>query len=189
MWGVMMGAMMLPSLVPMLGRYRRRVCRGASGLGRQTLYVALAYFLVWTLLGAAVYPLGAALAAACMRWPTLASGVPAAVGATVLAAGLLQFTSWKSRQLACCRGAVDLGARVPATGAGAWCHGLHLGLHCAGCCGGLMLILLVMGVMDLLAMAVVTAAITVERLAPAGEGAARAVGAAAVVAGLYLMLP
>ena len=39
-----------------------------------------------------------------------------------------------------------------------------------------MVILLVAGVMNLGAMAVVTAAITVERLAPAGEQSARAIG-------------
>jgi hypothetical protein len=36
-------------------------------------------------------------------------------------------------------------------------------------------------------MAVVTAAITVERLAPAGEPVARAIGADVVVAGLFLI--
>src|SRR5260370_270395 len=41
-------------------------------------------------------------------------------------------------------------------------------------------ILLVTGVMDLRAMAVVAAAITVERLAPVGERVARAIGAVAV---------
>jgi len=50
-----------------------------------------------------------------------------------------------------------------------------------------MAILLVIGVMDLRAMAVVTAAITVERLAPAGERVARAVGAVVVVAGFLLI--
>jgi hypothetical protein len=40
--------------------------------------------------------------------------------------------------------------------------------------------------MDLRAMAVVAAAITVERLAPAGEGVARALGGVAVGAGLFL---
>jgi len=39
-----------------------------------------------------------------------------------------------------------------------------------------MAILLVIGVIDLRAMAVVAAAITVERLAPAGERVARATG-------------
>jgi uncharacterized protein (DUF433 family) len=43
------------------------------------------------------------------------------------------------------------------------------------------------GVMDLRAMAVVAAAITVERLAPAGERVAHAIGAVVVGAGLFLI--
>jgi len=50
-----------------------------------------------------------------------------------------------------------------------------------------MAILLVIGIMDLRAMAVVAAAITVERLAPAGERVALATGAVVVGAGLYLI--
>jgi predicted metal-binding membrane protein len=50
-----------------------------------------------------------------------------------------------------------------------------------------MAILLVVGIMDLLAMAVVAAAITVERLAPAGERVARGIGAVIVAAGLFLI--
>jgi predicted metal-binding membrane protein len=59
--------------------------------------------------------------------------------------------------------------------------------HCSHCCAGPMAILLVMGVMDLRAMAVVAAAITVERLAPTGERVARATGAVVVGAGLLLI--
>jgi predicted metal-binding membrane protein len=61
------------------------------------------------------------------------------------------------------------------------------GLDCGQCCANLMAILLVIGVMDLSAMAVVTAAISAERLAPAGERVARATGAVAVGAGLFLI--
>ncbi len=50
-----------------------------------------------------------------------------------------------------------------------------------------MAILLVTGFMDLRTMAVVTAAITVERLAPASERIARAIGAIAIGAGLFLI--
>ena len=50
-----------------------------------------------------------------------------------------------------------------------------------------MVILLVAGVMNLGAMAVVTAAITIERLAPAGEQAARAIGVIVVGAALLLI--
>ena len=69
----------------------------------------------------------------------------------------------------------------------AWRHGLRLGLHCGYCCAGLTAILLVTGIMDLHAMAVVTAAITAERIAPTGKRAARATGAIAVGAGLFLL--
>ena len=50
-----------------------------------------------------------------------------------------------------------------------------------------MAILLVLGVMDLRVMAVVSAAITAERLAPAGGRVARGIGAVVVGAGLYLI--
>ena len=76
---------------------------------------------------------------------------------------------------------------MPADAGTARRHGLRLGLHCSYCCARLTAILLVIGVTDLRAMAVVTAAITVERLAPAGERVARATGAVAVGAGLFLI--
>jgi predicted metal-binding membrane protein len=50
-----------------------------------------------------------------------------------------------------------------------------------------MAILLVVGVMDPGVMAVVTAAITAERLSPAGERVARAIGAVVIGAGLLLI--
>jgi predicted metal-binding membrane protein len=188
MWAVMMVAMLLPSLVPMLSRYRRAVSRrGETRLGRLTALVGLAYFFVWTLFGLAAFPVGVALAALEMRVPATARAVPLAVGAVVLLAGALQLTAWKRRQLTCCRVSPGRGSRLPADAATAWRHGLRLGLQCSRCCLGLMAILLVLGVMDLRAMAVVTGAITVERLAPAGERVARAIGAVAVAAGLLLI--
>jgi predicted metal-binding membrane protein len=214
MWVVMMVAMMLPSLVPMLWRYRQAVeRRGERRMGWLTALVGVAYFFVWTVFGLAAFPLGVALAAIEMQEPSLARAVPIAVGVVVLIAGSLQLTAWKARQLACCREAsasarasvsASYGGtspeRPPASEAGpgrgqvlsadagtAWRHGLRLGLDCSRCCGSLMVLLLVLGVMDLRAMAVVTAAITVERLAPAGERVARAIGAIVVGAGLLLI--
>ena len=188
MWTVMMVAMMLPSLVPMLRRYRQAVGRtGETRLGRLTALVGVGYFFVWTVFGTAAFPLGVALAAIEMEEPALARAVPSAVGAVVLIAGSLQFTAWKARHLACCREAPGRGRTLPADAGTAWRHGLRLGLHCSQCCAGLMVILLVIGVMDLRAMAVVAAAIAVERLAPAGERVARAIGAIVVGAGLFLI--
>jgi predicted metal-binding membrane protein len=188
MWVVMTAAMMLPSLVPMLRRYRRAVAgTAATRLGRLTALAGAGYFLVWTACGLAVFPLGVALAAAGMADPAVARAVPAAVGVVVLAAGALQFTAWKARHLAGCREAPGRDRTLPAGAGTAWRHGLRLGLHCIRACAGLMAILLVVGVMDLRAMAAVTVAVTLERLAPSGQRAARAVGAVAVAAGLALV--
>jgi predicted metal-binding membrane protein len=188
MWVVMMVAMMLPSLVPMLWRYRRAVGRaGERRLRRLTALAGAGYFFVWTACGMAAFPLGVALAAAEMQLPALARAAPIAVGVVVLIAGALQFTAWKARHLACCREGLGCGCTLPADAGTAWRHGLRLGLHCSYCCGGLTAILLGLGVMDLRVMAAVTAAITVERLAPAGERVARAIGAVAIGAGLLLI--
>ena len=205
MWIVMMVAMMLPSLVPMLWRYRQAVGRtaasaraaascteaprgpGETRMGRLTVLVGVGYFFMWTLFGMAAFPLGVALAAIEMQQPALARAVPVGVGVAVFIAGAFQFSAWKARHLAGCREAPGPGRTLPADAGTAWRHGLRLGLHCSYCCAGLMAILLVMGVMDLRAMAVVAAAITLERLAPAGERVARAVGAILLAAGLFLI--
>jgi predicted metal-binding membrane protein len=180
MWTVMMAAMMLPSLVPMLMRYRQIVTKTTEArLHALTVLVGVGYFVVWTLLGAVVFPLGAAVAATAIPQPKIA------VGLVVLIAASLQFTAWKARRLAWC--GEPHGSALTSDARAAWRYGLCLGLHCAESCAGLMAILLVIGVMDLRAMAAVTVAITVERLAPNGVHAARAIGAVGVGAGLFLI--
>jgi glycerate kinase/predicted metal-binding membrane protein len=177
MWVVMMVAMMLPSLVPRL--------RGCARGGRAALAGA-GYFLVWSALGLVVFPVGVALAGAAMRWPALARAAPLAFGLIIVTAGCLQLSRWKARQLACCRGGPGCGT-LPARPGASWRYGVELGLRCVSCCAGPTAVLLVTGVMDLRAMAVVTAAITLERLAPAGQRAARAIGAVAIAVGLAVL--
>src|SRR4029453_9400926 len=99
----------------------------------------------------------------------------------------LQFTAFKAHHLACCREAPGRGRTLPPNASTAWRHGLRLGLHCSCCSAGLTGILLVVGVMDLRVMAVVTAVIPVERIAPAGERVARSIGGVVVGAGLFLI--
>src|SRR5216117_1322057 len=137
MWVVMMVAMMLPSLVPMLWRYRQAVGRtGETRLGRLSALVGVGYFVVWIVFGMAAFPLGVALAAIEMQQPALARAVPIVVGVVVLIAGCLQLTAWKARHLAYCREAPGRGRTLPADAGTAWRHGLRLGLHCSHCCGG-----------------------------------------------------
>ena len=93
MWVVMMVAMMMPSLAPMLWRYRQAVEKtGKARLGRLTVLAGLGYFFVWTIFGIAIFPLGIALATAEMQSPALAHAVPMIIGVVVVVAGALQFT-------------------------------------------------------------------------------------------------
>jgi predicted metal-binding membrane protein len=188
MWVLMMVAMMMPSHVPMLLRYRQAAgMTSTRHAGLLTALVSMGYFSVWTGVGCVIYPLGVALAAVEMRSYALARAVPTAVGVVVLLAGALQFTSWKMRHLVYCREASDHGLTLAANAAGSWRHGIRLGFRCLFACANLTVILLVVGVMDLRAMGIVTIAITAERLVHPGEGAARAAGFVAAGAGLILI--
>lgn len=188
MWVTMMAAMMLPSLMAALRRYREAVARGAvTRLGRLTALVGAGYFVVWAAIGVIVFLVGATLAAIAMRESVLSRAAPIAAGVVVLIAGVVQFTAWKARRLASCGQMLMRGRTLTGEGGAAWRYGLRLGLHCGRCCASLMAILLVFGVMDLRAMSVVTGAVTAERLAPFGARVARLTGAVAIGVGLFLI--
>ena len=188
MWIVMMVAMMLPLLVPMLWRFRRTDALAHHMRPGVLMAIAgAAYFFVWTLFGAAAFLAGTIVTSIEMRLPLLAQAVPAVVGAIVLVSGAMQFSAWKARHLACCRELPDCCNTLHADTRTAWSHGLRLGVHCVQCCFGLTALLLAVGVMDLRAMAFVTAATCTERLAPRGLRAERLIGAVLVVAGLVLI--
>jgi predicted metal-binding membrane protein len=187
MWAVMMVAMMLPSLVGMLWRHRQAAhAMENTHAGLSTAWVGAGYFVVWILAGVVVYAVGVVLAALAMQDASLARAVPIWASQVVIAAGLLQFTTWKLRSLACCR----VTAVRPHSGEtlGAWASGMHLGVRCLKCCVGPMAVLLVLGVMELRAMAVVATAITIERLAKRGELVARVTGVVTIAAGFVLLI-
>jgi predicted metal-binding membrane protein len=184
MWLAMMPPMMLPSLLPMLGVYRRSV-GGSAGL---TVIAGLAYFVAWGIFGAIAYPIGIGLAAAEMRWDSLSRWVPFATALMLVLAGCAQFTRWKARQLACCRNATVCGASLFPDARNAFRHGILLGIHCSLRCLDLMIALLVINVMDLKAMALITAAITIERLAPRPVLAARVIGGVLIVVGVLSLM-
>jgi predicted metal-binding membrane protein len=188
MWIVMMAAMMLPSFVPMLWRYRRSLAgTRAMRISGLTAIAGAGYFAVWTVVGLATFLAGVSAATAAMRYQALSEAVPAVAGLVILIAGMLQLTKWKARQLECCREINGPGGGRSRGAGEAWRHGISLGLLCVRSCGNLMAILLAVGVMDAWAMVVVTAAITIERLAPDGERVARVVGIVAGAAGVLLI--
>jgi predicted metal-binding membrane protein len=177
MWAVMMVAMMLPSLTPVLVQYRR-----SGGTVGDTWRVAGAYFFVWTIFGAVAYPIGAVLANVATNHEAFARAVPLMTGAVLILAGLAQFTPWKARHLTCCRTAPCCGTDQTSA---AWRAGTQLGVHCAKCCLGIMIVMLVAGSMDLGVMLVITILITLERVLPRPAMLARITGALMIVAGIY----
>ena len=158
MWAVMMIPMMLPSLAPSL-----RGCGSMAG----TAVTGSGYFLVWTVAGLAAYPLHGIL-----MHRSLVAGI------TVVAAGVVQLTAWKARRLADCQVAHMPGVSAP------WRHGPRLGVDCLARCANLMVALVAVGVMDLAAMVLATAAITAERYEPR---AVKAIGAMVVSIGAVMV--
>jgi predicted metal-binding membrane protein len=188
MWVVMMVPMMLPSLAPALWRYRRALgAAGAPRPGWRVLLAAVAYLFVWTVVGLGVFPLATAMDAMAARFPLQPAVASIAVAAVVLIAGTIQFTSWKAHHLACFRADVVRGGTLSPVSESAWRHGLRLGVHCSHSCAGMTAVVLVAGMSDVRVMAVVTAAVTLERLAPAAERAARVIGAACITAAVVLI--
>ncbi len=176
MWAVMMVAMMLPSVAPALLRCRFSLRgEGNAYSGALTALVGAGYFFVWAALGGAIYPIGVMLSAAAMRSAELSRLVPFAASVAALIAGLVQLSSWKALQLRRCRHAAVCG-RTPTGARDAWRCGILLGADCMRCCWSYTAMLLAAGVMNLGAMALVAAAIAVERIAPRPEFTARASG-------------
>ena len=189
MWMVMMLAMMLPSLTPSLLSYRRLARRQEGfSLGGLTALAGAGYFIVWAIFGIIAYPLGVIFVAAEMQWMVLANLALPLTGLVLILVGILQFTGWKARMLGDYREMPALNQSLSPHARNAWKYGLRLGVHCALCCIGFMAVLLVTGVMDLGAMALIAAAITIERLAPKPELIARLLGVAIIVVGALMII-
>ena len=189
MWLVMTIAMMLPALGRVLWRFWRQM-EGAdeSHKARLSALVSAGYFFVWTALGAGVFAAGTVLTVIEMREPAVARAVPLAAGVVFVTAGALQFTTWKARQLACCRELPGHRRALQLDAHEACRDGVRFGIHCICCCAGLTAILVVLGVTHVWAMVAVTVAISLERLAVAGARVARVTGVVIVAAGLGLIV-
>ena len=186
MWGVMMVAMMLPSLMPMLIDYRRRSgVLPVTRLDHLTCWVSLGYFAVWIAVGVLVY-FGTLLADVATRLEWVRRCMPITTGLIVTAAGFIQVSSYKMNQLRCCR--VRSYRAVPSAPWGATEHGIGLGLACFLGCFNLMAVLLAAGLMNLKAMVALTAAIGIERIRSIPVFAAWLTGALIIAIGMFMIV-
>ncbi|MGH6885124.1 MAG: DUF2182 domain-containing protein, partial [Geminicoccales bacterium] len=189
MWVVMMAAMMLPSVVPAVLVHAEVSHRlgPASAAARNAAFVA-GYGVAWSAfaLGAAALQLwlgNLALLAQDMR--------PASplFGAVLLAvAGTWQLTPMKDACLRRCRMPLQFVAEHWREGsAGALRMGLWHGGYCIGCCGALMALLFVGGVMNLLWVAVISAFVLLEKITFPGTRGGRWISGAGLLASAALV--
>ena len=184
MWLAMMGAMMLPSVAPMVLAHRMVVRGRGEGWAPTAAFIA-GYILVWTLVG--LVPLLAFLSFRSLSGPVPGWLAPAA-GAVLIGAGVYQFTPWKGACLKACRSPLHFimthdfgrGAR------GAAQAGATHGAWCVGCCWALMTVLVVVGLMNLVWMAALSVVFLLEKNWKHGVGLTRVAGTVVILLGIVV---
>jgi predicted metal-binding membrane protein len=185
LWVVMMAAMMLPSVAPVAVLWTRLISGASAGAGRVVRMSAFltGYLLTWAAVGVAAFAAldgtGRLLTAA----PVAAKWLGVAIFIT---AGIYQLTPWKDWCLRRCRSPV--GALMYYLGFKGRSRDVRVGLHhgatCAGCCWGLMIVLIAVGVMNVAVMAALAVVILVEKLWRYGKPFGQAVGVMLVAVGV-----
>lgn len=190
-WVVMMVAMMFPTAAPMIMMFalvhagKRR--RGQSVV--PTWVFVGGYLLVWTLGGVLAYALasGAETLASKSMW-LMENGMRLG-GGVLIAAGLYQLSPLKRACLSTCRTPLGfvMGSWRDGYG-GAVRMGLEHGGYCLGCCWLLFVILFPLGVMNVAAMALVTALIYAEKALPWGRQISRLAAVALMAYGVLVVV-
>lgn len=188
MWAVMMGAMMLPSAIPMLVMHRRVAEKRDPDTRDASRWFLSAYLLTWTLFS---------VAASFMQWGFQRADVLShmlaiqghLVGGTILIlAGVFQLSPFKAACLHKCRTPIGFLVTNWRSGRiGAFEMGLKHGQYCIGCCWALMMVLFVGGVMSLAAIASISGIVALEKLSSRGELLSRLGGFLLILWGLWLV--
>jgi predicted metal-binding membrane protein len=187
LWTVMMAAMMLPSVAPFASLYLRTVRSSTEGAARALRAggVVMGYLVAWAAFGVIAYAAAWGAERLAQAHPTVAPWV----GAVLLAgAGIYQLTPLKDRCLRHCRSPLGFLMHFSSyTGRAKDLRvGLFHGLYCVGCCWGLMIVLIAVGVMNLGWMAGLAAVIFIEKTWRHGKGFGVAFGIALVVLALFV---
>jgi predicted metal-binding membrane protein len=190
LWLTMMVAMMLPSVAPMVLIFAR-VHGRRSAAGRRdampTWVFVSGYLAVWAAYGVVAYGLFLVprqWGESFLEWD---GGGRYVAGGVIVAAGAYQLTPAKDVCLRHCRSPLHFLAHRWRDGPlGALRLGVVHGSYCVGCCFGLFVILLAIGVMSLFWMALIAAVILVEKVLPFGDRASRVFALAFVLLGLLV---
>jgi predicted metal-binding membrane protein len=192
-WVVMMVAMMFPTAAPMILVFAR-VQRDRGSFGRAfvpTWVFVSAYLLIWTLFGGLSYLGANAASGLAQQVPWLMLNAARIGGGILVLAGLYQLTPLKRVCLAKCRTPLDFLLPSWREGySGSFRMGLEHGIHCLGCNWLLFVLLFPLGMMNIAAMALLTALIFAEKCFPLGVRIAQFAALALILYGaLVIILP
>lgn len=182
MWSVMMGAMMLPSAMPMIMAHRRM---SAQQTGGRHFAFAAAYLIVWSGFSALASALQWWFQDAELMTRMLVISNEIVASCLLIGAGVFQFTSLKEACLRSCRtplGFLMTEWREGSTGA--FVMGTIHGVYCVGCCAGTMLLLFVFGAMDIRVIAILSTIVALEKLTPWGASFAKFIGVVMIALGV-----
>jgi predicted metal-binding membrane protein len=185
LWVVMMAAMMLPSVAPVAVLWTRLISGVSPGPVRVVRMSAFltGYLLAWAAVGAVAFAALAGTGRLLTASPTAAKWLGVAI---FIAAGIYQLTPWKDWCLRRCRS--PIGALMYYLGFKGRSRDVRVGLHhgatCAGCCWGLMIVLIAVGVMNVAVMAALAVVIFAEKLWRYGKPFGQAVGVVLVAVGV-----
>jgi predicted metal-binding membrane protein len=184
-WAVMMVAMMVPATLPLILLYRhlarKRLSPTQARIG--TVVLLAGYVAVWTIAGLPVYAYNAFSSAA----GSLAAVLPALL---LIVGGAYQFTPLKRICHARCSSPLFFliqNWRPGATG-GALRLGVVHGVDCLGCCAGLMVGLVALGMMNLAWMLTAAVIIFAEKTIPGSHRVARPFGVLMIASGITLLV-
>ena len=192
MWAVMMIAMMVPTAAPVVLLYAavvRRLPSVRSAIAQTACFVA-AYAVAWVGFGLGAAALQVALEHLTLLSPMVVDASPILGGALLAAAGLYQASPLKETCIRHCRAPIVFVTHYWRAGiAGAFRMGLRHGAYCIGCCWILMGLLFVVGVMNLVWVAAISAFVLLEKVTALGSMPGRWVsGVGLVLAGLLVAL-
>ena len=188
MWAVMMVGMMTGTAAPMLLLFAgAHAARGTRRMSLPVITFGLGYTIVWVAFSAGAALAQWALHQAAMLTPAMAASNARLAGGILVAAGVYQLTPVKGTCLIRCRSPLGFLMTNWRDGAlGALQMGLRHGVYCLGCCWLLMCLLFVVGVMNLVWVAALTAFVLVEKIGPFGLIVARIAGAIMIVFGILV---
>jgi predicted metal-binding membrane protein len=182
-WTAMMVAMMIPATLPLILLYRIVACQRLNPIQARVGIAALllGYIAVWAVAGLPVY-LYALTAEAAGSYAIVLPAVLLVIG------GIYQFTSLKrSCHARCSNPLFFLMQKWKPGTAGALRLGVLHGIDCLGCCAGLMIGLIALGMMNLALVFTVALIIFAEKTLPESHRIARPLGVLMMTGAVVLL--